>query len=70
MAEANRLFTSKAAWRKVEVMDPNIVVETIPLSGEYAQSGRFLCACEYRHSNHDTEILHYNPYPLTPASPC
>jgi hypothetical protein len=39
MAEANRLFTSKAAWRKVEVMDPNIVVETIPLSGEYAQSG-------------------------------
>ena len=39
MAEANRLFDSKAAWRKVEVMDPNIVVETIPLSGEYAQSG-------------------------------
>jgi hypothetical protein len=39
MAEANRLFVSKAAWRKVEVMDPNIVVETIPLSGEYAQSG-------------------------------
>ena len=39
MAEANRLFASKAAWRKVDVMDPNIVVETIPLSGEYAQSG-------------------------------
>ena len=39
MAEANRLFVSKAAWRKVDVMDPNIVVETIPLSGEYAQSG-------------------------------
>lgn len=39
MSEANRLFDSKAAWRKVEVMDPNIVVETIPLSGEYAQSG-------------------------------
>lgn len=39
MSEANRLFNSKAAWRKVEVMDPNIVVETIPLSGEYAQSG-------------------------------
>lgn len=39
MAEANRLFVSKAAWRKVDVMDPNIMVETIPLSGEYAQSG-------------------------------
>lgn len=37
--EANRLFTSKANWRTVEVMDPNIVVETIPLDGGYAQSG-------------------------------
>jgi hypothetical protein len=54
MAEANRLFTSKAAWRKVEVMDPNIVVETIPLDGEYAQSGErlfgwsaFLCRIRF-----------------------
>jgi hypothetical protein len=39
MAEAHRLFDSKAAWREVEVMDPNIKVETIPLRGEYAPSG-------------------------------
>jgi hypothetical protein len=39
MAEAHRLFDSKAAWTKVEVMDPNIHVETIPLSGAYANSG-------------------------------
>lgn len=39
IAEAKRLFKSKANWRQVEVMDPNIVVETIPLSGGYEQSG-------------------------------
>jgi len=40
MAEANRLFTSKAAgWRKVEIMDPNILVEVIPLDGDYLNSG-------------------------------
>lgn len=39
MAEANHLFTSKANWRQVDVMDPNILVETIPLSGGYETSG-------------------------------
>jgi phage-related protein len=39
IAEAKRLFTSEANWRNVEVMDPNIKVEVIPLEGEYAQSG-------------------------------
>lgn len=39
MAEAERLFFSKANWKKVDVMDPNILVETIPLDGGYAQSG-------------------------------
>lgn len=39
MLEAKRLFDSKAAWRKVDVMDENIHVETIPLSGGYANSG-------------------------------
>ena len=39
IAEAERLFTSKANWRKVEVMDPAIHVETIPLSGGYENSG-------------------------------
>lgn len=39
MEEAHRLFDSKANWKRVDVMDPNIVVETIPLSGVYAQSG-------------------------------
>lgn len=39
IAEAKRLFTSKANWRQVDVMDPNILVETIPLTGGYAESG-------------------------------
>jgi len=40
MAEANRLFYSKAAgWRKVEIMDPTIEVDVIPLNGEYENSG-------------------------------
>ena len=39
MAEAHRLFNSKAGWKQVDVMDPNILVETIPLDGVYAQSG-------------------------------
>jgi len=39
MAEAHRLFDSKANWRQVDVMDPNIVVETIPLKGGYESSG-------------------------------
>ena len=39
MAEAHRLFNSKAGWKQVDVMDPNILVETIPLEGAYAQSG-------------------------------
>ena len=39
IVEANRLFNSKANWRKVDVMDPNILVETIPLSGGYETSG-------------------------------
>jgi len=39
MAEANHLFTSKANWKKVEVMDKNIHVETIPLRGGYLNSG-------------------------------
>lgn len=39
MEEAHRLFDSKANWRRVDVMDPNIVVETIPLSGGYEKSG-------------------------------
>lgn len=39
IAEANHLFTSTANWRSVEVMDPNIKVETIPLSGGYEKSG-------------------------------
>ena len=39
MAEAHRLFNSKAGWRKVDVMDPNIHVETIPLEGDYMSSG-------------------------------
>lgn len=39
ITEANRLFNSKANWKKVDVMDPNILVETIPLSGGYETSG-------------------------------
>lgn len=39
MAEAERLFASKADWTTVEVMDPNIKVETIPLDGGYQRSG-------------------------------
>lgn len=39
MEEANRLFYSKAAWKKVNVGDPTIEVETITLNGGYAKSG-------------------------------
>lgn len=39
IAEAKRLFNSKANWKSVEVMDPNIKVETIPLTGDYENSG-------------------------------
>jgi hypothetical protein len=39
MKEAHRLFDSKANWRQVDVMDPNIKVETIPLTGAYENSG-------------------------------
>jgi hypothetical protein len=39
MAEAKHLFTSKANWRKTEIMDKNILVETIPLRGGYLSSG-------------------------------
>ena len=39
IAEAKRLFDSEAAWRRVEVMDPKIKVETIPLAGGYENSG-------------------------------
>jgi phage-related protein len=39
IAEAKRLFTSQANWRSVEIMDPEIKVETIPLAGGYEQSG-------------------------------
>lgn len=39
IAEARRLFASKANWRQVDVMDPNILVETIPLTGGYQSSG-------------------------------
>jgi len=42
MAEAERLFFSKANWKNVEVMDPNVKVETIPLDGGYAKSGVYL----------------------------
>jgi len=39
MEEAHRLFESKANWRRVDVMDPEITVETIPLRGGYGNSG-------------------------------
>lgn len=40
VAEANRLFYSQAeGWKKVEIMDPEILVETIPLNGDYGNSG-------------------------------
>lgn len=40
IAEANRLFYSQAeGWRRVEIMDPEILVETIPLNGDYGSSG-------------------------------
>ena len=40
MAEAKRLFESKASgWRKVDIMDKNIHVEVIPLTGDYEKSG-------------------------------
>jgi hypothetical protein len=35
----SRLFYSTKGWRKTEVVDPNIKVETIPLSGGYESSG-------------------------------
>lgn len=39
MAEAKRLFYSEANWKKVEIMDAEIDVEVIPLSGAYKNSG-------------------------------
>lgn len=39
MAEAKRLFESKANWKRVSVNSPDILVETIPLSGGYENSG-------------------------------
>ena len=39
MAEAKRLFYSKANWKKVEIMDKEIDVEVIPLDGDYLNSG-------------------------------
>ena len=39
MEEANRLFFSKANWKKVDVGDKTITVETIDLDGGYAKSG-------------------------------
>jgi hypothetical protein len=39
MEEANRLFFSEANWKRVEIMDPEIKVEVIPLSGDYQKSG-------------------------------
>lgn len=39
MEEAHRLFDSTANWNQVDVMDPEIVVETIPLGGAYKDSG-------------------------------
>jgi len=39
MAEAKRLFHSKANWTPVDVQDDEIFVETIPLSGGYENSG-------------------------------
>jgi hypothetical protein len=39
IAEAKRLFDSKANWKRVEIMDPEITVETIPLTGGYENSG-------------------------------
>jgi hypothetical protein len=39
MAEAHRLFESKANWKKVEIFAKDVHVETIPLSGPYASSG-------------------------------
>jgi hypothetical protein len=39
IAEANRLFYSKKDWKTVDVMDPNIKVEVIPLKGDYESSG-------------------------------
>eukprot|EP01035_Chromulina_nebulosa_P018835 gene18835-24617_t len=38
MAEAKRLFDSKANWKKVDI-DSDITVETIPLNGAYEKSG-------------------------------
>lgn len=43
MAEAKRLFTSKANWKKVDLFDrKDITVETIPLSGGYENSGKLV----------------------------
>lgn len=39
LAEAKRLFTSKANWKKVDIGDPTIEVDVIPLSGGYEKSG-------------------------------
>jgi hypothetical protein len=40
IAEAERLFTSKAeGWQQVDVMDPEIRVDVIPLEGDYENSG-------------------------------
>ncbi|CAM9308150.1 unnamed protein product, partial [Heterosigma akashiwo] len=39
IAEAKRLWESKANWTPVEIMDPDVFVETIPLKGSYGNSG-------------------------------
>lgn len=39
MAEAYRLFDSKANWRRVDINNPEIQVETISLNGAYEKSG-------------------------------
>lgn len=39
MAEAYRLFDSKANWKKVDMKGTDITVETIPLRGAYEKSG-------------------------------
>ena len=39
IAEAERLFVSEANWQPVDVMDPEIKVDVIPLEGDYESSG-------------------------------
>merc|ERR1719198_2156922 len=39
MEEAHRLFDSTANWNQVDVMDPTIKVDVIPLTGDYESSG-------------------------------